>query len=107
MSEKWVDGSGRSGAFLDARDHLLQDATAEAKFGFNLQHAWEAAQQGLLLDSTAVFLSPGILKLQMPPCNRLTLLHQVPERGACTCGEMTIVVYICHGVSILSILMLV
>lgn len=60
MSEKWVDGSGRSGAFLDAQDHLLQDAAAEAKFGFNLAHAWEAAQQGLLLDSTAVFLTPGL-----------------------------------------------
>ncbi len=59
VSEKWVDGSGRSGAFLEARDHLLQDAAAEAKFGFNLAHAWEAAQQALLLDNTAVFLTPG------------------------------------------------
>lgn len=59
MSEKWVDGSGRSGAFLDPRDHLLQDPAAEAKFGFTLAHAWEAAQQGLLLDNTAVFLTPG------------------------------------------------
>ena len=59
MSEKWVDGSGRSGAFLEARDHLLQDAAAEAKFGFNLAHAWETAQQGLLLDNAAVFLTPG------------------------------------------------
>lgn len=59
VSEKWVDGSGRSGAFLDARDHLLQDAAAEAKLGFNLAHAWETAQQGFLLDNTAVFLTPG------------------------------------------------
>jgi len=66
VSEKWVDGSGRSGAFLDARDHLLQDAAAEIKFGFNLAHAWEAAQQGLLLDNTAVFLSPGGHTTQHP-----------------------------------------
>ena len=64
MSEKWVDGSSRSGAFLDARDHLLQDATAEAKLGFSLAHAWGAAQQGLLLHSTAVLLTPGMLRAQ-------------------------------------------
>ena len=61
MSEKWVDGSGRSGAFLDPRDHLLQDDAAEAKLGFSLAHAWGAAQQSLLLQSTAVLLTPGVL----------------------------------------------
>ena len=65
MSEKWVDGSSRSGAFLDARDHLLQDAAAEASFGFNLAHAWEAAQQRLLLDNAAVFLTPGTPAIQV------------------------------------------
>ena len=59
-----MDGSGRSGAFLDARDHLLQDAAAEAKLGFSLAHAWGAAQQGLLLQSTAVLLTPGTLRAQ-------------------------------------------
>ena len=74
MSEKWVDGSSRSGAFLDARDHLLQDAAAEAKFGFNLAHAWKAAQQGLLLDNTAVFLTPGTHQTQLSRACRLALL---------------------------------
>ena len=59
-----MDGSGRSGAFLDARDHLLQDPAAEAKLGFSLAHAWGAAQQGLLLQSTAVLLTPGMLCAQ-------------------------------------------
>ena len=75
VSEKWVDGSGRTGAFLEARDHLLQDAAAEAKFGFNLAHAWEAAEHGLLLDNTAVFLTPGTpastapFSRQQSPCS--------------------------------------
>lgn len=60
VSEKWVDGSGRSGAFLEARDHLLQDSAAETKFGFNLLHAWQTAQQGLLLEDTTVVLTPGM-----------------------------------------------
>ncbi len=60
MSEKWVDGSSRSGAFLKARDHLLQDSAAETKFGFKLLHAWQTAQQGLLLEDTSVFLTPGL-----------------------------------------------
>ena len=64
MSEKWIDGSRRSGAFLDARDHLLQDAAAEAKFGFNLAHAWDAAQQGILFHGTAVHLTPGVLRIR-------------------------------------------
>ena len=59
-----MDGSGRSGAFLDARGHLLQDPAAEAKLGFSLAHAWGAAQQGLLLRSTAVLLTPGVLRAQ-------------------------------------------
>ena len=60
MSEKWVEACARSGAWVDAREHLLSDPTAEKALGFSLAAAMERAQQALLLAGMRVFLTPGV-----------------------------------------------
>ena len=60
MSDSWVEACAKSGAFVEPREHQLQDPAAEKKFGFSLAGAHDAAQQGLLLSGVSVLLTPGV-----------------------------------------------
>ena len=69
MSDSWVEACAKSGAFVEPREHLLQDPAAEKKFGFSLAGAHDAAQQGLLLSGVSVLLTPGVWSLkELPSC---------------------------------------
>ncbi|KAK9868963.1 hypothetical protein WJX84_011640 [Apatococcus fuscideae] len=56
----WLEASSQAGSFVDPRNHLLVDDTAEKRHGFNLATAYERAQHRLLLTDKHVLLSPGL-----------------------------------------------
>ncbi|KAK9824072.1 hypothetical protein WJX72_007535 [[Myrmecia] bisecta] len=64
VAESWMDACTRSNAFVDPKDHLLQDSAAEKKLGFVLQTSYERAQHQLLLTGLHVFFTPGLLSAE-------------------------------------------
>lgn len=72
MAETWVEASGRSGAFVDPRGHLLNDEAAQKQFGFNMATSYDRAQRRLLLQDLNVFLTPG----EPPPPARNTSVQR-------------------------------
>ena len=60
MSDSWVEACGRSQSFIDPVDHLLEDAAAHKKFGFDMRTSYQRAQHHLLLTGMRVFFTPGM-----------------------------------------------
>ena len=60
MSDSWVEACGRSQSFVDPVDHLLEDAAAHKKFGFDMRTSYQRAQHHLLLTGMHVFFTPGM-----------------------------------------------
>lgn len=71
VQERWVAACQKSGAFADAREHLLEDRGAEAELGFSLAAAYDRAQARLLLADLQVFLTPGTSQGPVLPRMRL------------------------------------
>lgn len=69
----WLEASSQAGSFVDPRNHLLVDDTAEKRHGFNLATAYERAQHRLLLTDKHVLLSPGE-PAQHVQCNNMLLV---------------------------------
>lgn len=64
ITPKWVEESGKKGAFLPEEDFFLRDPDAEELFGMNLVTSLSLARERKLMKGLSVYPTPGV---QPPP----------------------------------------